>query len=131
MPNIPLGIKPVDHISEMSPKSPLPSDKLSAELSQTTSEPTPSPDLSLGLGMAFKTRHIRSSGTQSLRAVTEIRETWVSTVPCSVTLGIFVPHSGSISMALRVMRTSPDHVLGQVRVFFSLFFGHTTLHVGS
>ena len=91
MTNIPLGIKPVDHISEMSPKSPLPSDKLSAELSQTTSEPTPSPDLSLGLGMAFKTRHIRSSGAQSLRAVNEIRETWVSTVPCSVTLDKTVP----------------------------------------
>ena len=64
----------MDHLSEMSPKSPRPSDKLWAELSQTTSEPTPSPDLSLGLGVAFKTHHIRSSGAQGLRAVTEIRD---------------------------------------------------------
>ena len=41
--------------------------------------------------MAFKTRHTRSGGAQSLRAVTEIRETWVSVVPCSVTLDRTVP----------------------------------------
>lgn len=44
------------------------------ELSQTTSEPTPIPDLSLGLGVTFKTHHRRSSGAQGLRAVTEIRD---------------------------------------------------------